>query len=158
MVNMSNLVDRIERHIKKILQDTPQGYVVIQRSGLASQFECAPSQINYVLGTRFTVEQGYLVESRRGGGGYLRIVKLGIETPDYLDDFIAQLDAGEMTQNAAEGLIKRLAEEGLLSKREAMLVRTVVDRETLSLQVPERDRLRARLMAAVLRTLAREDF
>ncbi len=155
---MSNLVDQIERYLKKILQDTSQGYVVIQRSGLASQFECAPSQINYVLSTRFSVEQGYLVESRRGGGGYLRIVKLGIETPDYLDDFITNLSDGELTQNAAEGLIKRLAEEELLSKREAMLVRTVMDRETLSLQIPERDRLRARLMAAVLRTLTREDF
>ncbi len=155
---MSNLVDKIERYIKKVLEENSHGFIVVQRSLLANQFECAPSQINYVLSTRFSVEQGYLVESRRGGGGYLRIVKLGLATSDYLENVIRQLSSGVIPQRAAEGLIKRMIEEGLLSKREGMLIRAMVDRDTLSIHNPERDQLRARLMASVLKTLAREDF
>lgn len=66
---MGNLADRIEEYLKQILEKTTEGYIVLQRSELAGEFECVPSQINYVLDTRFTVERGYLVESRRGGGG-----------------------------------------------------------------------------------------
>jgi len=157
-VKMSNLVDRIERYLKKVLEDTPDGFIVIQRSGLAIKFECAPSQINYVLTTRFSEEQGYLVESRRGGGGYLRIVKLALEKSDYLDAAIGQLSSGELNQNSAAGLIKRLEEEEILTKREAMLIRAVVDRNILGMEVRARDRLRSRIIAAILRTIAREDF
>jgi len=76
---MSNLADRIEEYLKMILQQTDEGYIVLQRGFLADFFSCAPSQINYVLTTRFSAERGYLVESRRGGGGYLRIVRLGLD-------------------------------------------------------------------------------
>lgn len=65
---MGNLADRIEEYLKQILEKTTEGYIVLQRSELAGEFECVPSQINYVLDTRFTVERGYLVESRRGAG------------------------------------------------------------------------------------------
>lgn len=155
---MSNLVDKIEHYIKRILADTSDGFIVLQRSGLAVKFECAPSQINYVLSTRFSVEQGYLVESRRGGGGYLRIVKLGLDTSNYLDSVIGQLSDGELNQRTAEGLIRRLVDEDLLTKREAMLIKAVVDRDTLALDITVRDRLRARMIAALLKTIAREDF
>ena len=72
---MGTLADEIERYIKKILEASHDGIVELQRNELALQFSCVPSQINYVLSTRFTTEQGYIVESRRGGGGYVRIVK-----------------------------------------------------------------------------------
>ncbi|HWJ03333.1 MAG TPA: CtsR family transcriptional regulator [Verrucomicrobiae bacterium] len=155
---MGNLVDKIEEYIKKILSEDSDGFIVIQRSLLASRFECAPSQINYVLSTRFSVDQGYLVESRRGGGGYLRIVKLDLDASDYLENIIQQLRSGELAQGAGEGLIKRMAEEGLLSRREGMLLKALLDRDTLLLQQPFQDELRARLMAATIRTLVREDY
>ncbi len=155
---MSSLVEKIERYIKQVLNENPHGFIIIQRSDLASQFECAPSQINYVLSTRFSVEQGYVIESRRGGGGYLRIIKLGIDIRDYLDNMLGQLIGAQLSQPAAEGLLKRLHEEDLLSRREVMLLRAMLDKETIELAVPERDQLRARLMAALLRTLARKDF
>lgn len=155
---MSNLVDRIEQYIKAVFENSSNGFIIIQRSELASQFDCAPSQINYVLSTRFSVEQGYMVESRRGGGGYLRIVKLGLDTRDRLDDVIGQYLGSSLSQKAGEGLLKRLFEEGLLNRREVMLLGAMINRDTLSLPLPQRDELRARLLIAILRTMAREDF
>lgn len=70
---MRNISNIIENHLKIILDQSKKGYIEIQRSELADQFQCVPSQINYVINTRFTVEKGYLVESKRGGGGFIRI-------------------------------------------------------------------------------------
>ena len=71
---MSQLSDTIERFIMELMAE--DGEAELQRNKLASQFQCAPSQINYVISTRFTSQQGYVVESRRGGGGYIRIIRL----------------------------------------------------------------------------------
>lgn len=73
---MRNISDIIERYLKSILHESPEGMVEIQRNDLADQFSCVPSQINYVISTRFTLEKGYLVESKRGGGGYVRIQRI----------------------------------------------------------------------------------
>ena len=64
---MRNISDIIEQYLKSILQESPEGTVEIQRNDLAEQFSCVPSQINYVISTRFTLEKGFLVESKRGG-------------------------------------------------------------------------------------------
>ena len=66
---MRNISDIIEQYLKSILQESPEGTVEIQRNDLAEQFSCVPSQINYVISTRFTLEKGFLVESKRGGAG-----------------------------------------------------------------------------------------
>src|SRR5665648_399686 len=88
---MGNLADRIEVYLKHILEQTSEGYIMLQRSELAGEFSCVPSQINYVLDTRFTVERGYLVESRRGGGGYLRIIRLGLGIEGQYQQVMRQL-------------------------------------------------------------------
>ncbi|MGB8953848.1 MAG: CtsR family transcriptional regulator, partial [Tumebacillaceae bacterium] len=74
-----NISDIIEQHLKQILTKSNEGMVEIKRSELADTFNCVPSQINYVISTRFTVEKGYVVESKRGGGGYIRITKVGLD-------------------------------------------------------------------------------
>ena len=82
-----NISDIIERYLKSILAEASQ--VEIKRSEVADQFDCVPSQINYVIKTRFTLQNGYLVESKRGGGGYIRIAKVDlISDPDILDELI----------------------------------------------------------------------
>ena len=73
MTLISSLADHIERCIKALLDQTEQRSLEIRRVELAELFECVPSQINYVLKTRFSNERGYIVESRRGGGGYIRL-------------------------------------------------------------------------------------
>ena len=71
---MAQLSDSIERFIKELMEEGSQ--IEVRRNELAQHFGCAPSQINYVLATRFSVDHGYIIESRRGGGGYVRIVRM----------------------------------------------------------------------------------
>ena len=151
---MRTLADKIESYLKQRLSESPQGVIEIRRQELALLFACVPSQINYVLSTRFTLEQGYWVESRRGGGGYVRIVRLPLD----LRRLVEALRDRPLSQQAAEGIVARLEEEGLLSRREAMLVRAVLDREALGLELPLRDFLRGRLLRVMLLTVLREDF
>ncbi|MEL7601687.1 MAG: CtsR family transcriptional regulator, partial [Bacillota bacterium] len=79
---MSVLSDSIELFIKELLDQSDE--VSLQRNELAQHFNCAPSQINYVLATRFTPDKGYIIESRRGGGGYIRVLRLSVETSEHL--------------------------------------------------------------------------
>ena len=78
---MARLSDVIEEFIKQMFNDSNKNTVFIQRNELADQFRCAPSQINYVLTTRFTYEKGYLIESKRGGGGHIAIKQLEYGNP-----------------------------------------------------------------------------
>lgn len=154
---MRSLADRIENYIKELLQ-VSHGCVEVQRNELAQLFACVPSQINYVLSTRFTVEQGYLVESRRGGGGYLKIIKLPLGNGEKLRRLI-DASANQLTsQQVGEGLINRLLEEGFLTRREALLLQAVIRRDTLGASFPEGDLLRSRILKAVLLTILRDDF
>lgn len=73
---MKNMADAIESFIVGQLLAASQNTVLVQRNELADRLSCAPSQISYVLSTRFTTEKGYLVESRRGSGGFIRIVRI----------------------------------------------------------------------------------
>ncbi|UVI29849.1 CtsR family transcriptional regulator [Paenibacillus spongiae] len=150
---MRNISDLIEQYLKHMLQDSPEGAVEIQRNDLADRFSCVPSQINYVISTRFTLEKGYLVESKRGGGGYIRIQRVELPTLKMIQGHIAQTIGSEVDQTAAEGIIYQLEEAELISKREANLLRAAVSREAIALILPTRDEVRARLLKAMLITL-----
>ena len=78
---MRNISDIIENYLKEVLEMSEKSLVEIKRSEIADKFECVPSQINYVINTRFTIEKGYVVESKRGGGGFIRIMK--VQTYDH---------------------------------------------------------------------------
>lgn len=151
---MANLADFIEEYLKSLLQHQA-GTVELQRSELAVRFGCAPSQINYVLATRFTPERGYLVESRRGGGGFIRIVRLNLDPDQDLHDLVHRVIASRLTQDEANGYIQRLQEEQVITEREAALMRAVVQRETINLEVPLRDAVRANLLKAMITALLR---
>lgn len=153
---MSNMSDLIERYLKKLLSDSPHDHVEIQRSELAVRFNCVPSQINYVLTTRFSAGHGYVVESRRGGGGYIRIIKIPLDRGTDLILGICDLIGESLSQNEADGLIKRLLEEKLVSRREALVMRAAVDRDTLRLSLPIRDRLRALILKAMVTAVLRD--
>ncbi|MBO8169281.1 MAG: CtsR family transcriptional regulator [Thermoanaerobacteraceae bacterium] len=155
---MRSLADQIERYIKRLLEQQEEGVVELRRNDLAKIFQCVPSQINYVLSTRFALEQGYLVESRRGGGGYIRIVKLQMEDDKELRKLIDKTSNNLISQQVGEGLIERLQEEGFLTRREAMLVKAIIRREALPLELPLRDMVRANILKAVLLTLTRDEF
>ena len=150
-----SLTGQIEEYLKELLE--AQDYIELQRSQLAGIFRCVPSQINYVLSTRFTPTQGYIVESRRGGGGYLKIVKLSWEdmSADSMEGF-PDKDEG-VSQGEAEGILKRLQEEGMITDREYLLLRAMLDRQSLGGGRQEQDRLRSRLLLAAVNTLFRMD-
>ncbi|WP_339230693.1 CtsR family transcriptional regulator [Oceanobacillus sp. FSL K6-2867] len=150
---MSNISDVIEQYLKKVLQAKGQNAIEIKRSEIADQFQCVPSQINYVINTRFTVEKGYIVESKRGGGGYIRIMRIKHQDKSELIDEIIQMIDGSVSQRSSIDVLERLLEEGIITKREAKIMLSAIDRTTLAFQLPLRDELRARILSKMLLTL-----
>lgn len=149
---MANLCDCIEEYLTGLLNEARDGVIEVRRSALAGRFRCVPSQINYVLLTRFTPARGYLVESRRGGGGFIRITRLRLGRPE---EILRQLeDMGDLvSQEAAEHFISRLLGEGLVTPRESSLMRAAVNRRAIGLDLPLRDRVRARLLRGMTLSL-----
>lgn len=150
---MSNISDIIEQHLKKILEAARQDAIEIKRSEIADQFHCVPSQINYVINTRFTVEKGYIVESKRGGGGYIRIIRVQHQDKSELIDDIIEMINPQTTQQAALDILERLLEEEIVTEREAKIILSAIGRNTLAFQLPLRDEVRARVLTSMLSTL-----
>ena len=143
---MASLSDLIETHLLAMLGDSAE--VEVQRAEWASRFGCAPSQINYVLVTRFTPARGFVVRSRRGGGGYIRVARMPVAAGDAV-----RAVPGAIDQAGAEHHLDRLFGEGLLTAREAAMLRAVVARESLALPLPLRDRVRADVLRAAIAAL-----
>ena len=119
---MGNLADSMEYHLKKLLALSASGFLEIKRKELAGKFNCVPSQVNYVLATRFTLEKGYLVESRRGGKGYLRIRKVDTDGWELPGGILEELQQGLISNGKAVGIIDRLREGKYISIRESHLM------------------------------------
>lgn len=144
---MASLADEIEAHIRRLLQNSPDGAIVIQRTEIAERFDCVPSQISYVLMTRFTPDRGYVVEGRRGGGGNIRVLRLGAEQRE-LAAFLTAIEA--IDQARALNLVVRVFEAALITEREAAVMQAALKRDILLVDLPERDKLRARLLRAMM--------
>lgn len=154
---MGSLADEIEQYIKKMIEASRQRAIRLNRNQLAQMFDCVPSQINYVLSTRFSTERGYYVESRRGGGGYLLIARLSISDNEDVMELINSIP-NQVSQREGRDLIQNLYEEGVLKKREAMLMAAVIQEDVLALLPPEGDMLRGNVIRAMLQTILRKDF
>ncbi|MCY3067675.1 CtsR family transcriptional regulator [Aerococcus loyolae] len=145
-----NMSDIIEAYLKEVLQDTER--VEIRRSEIADRFECVPSQINYVINTRFTPKQGYQVESKRGGGGYIRIMKLNIiDDADYIDNMIS-LVGNDISLRDAVSILTNLMKNELLSENEAAIMHSAIDKEVMS-NFKSPDRVRAVILRNMLEHL-----
>ena len=121
---MSNIADMIESYILRQLATAGEGKVELRRTDIADAISCAPSQISYVLSTRFTQDKGFMVESRRGLGGYIRIVQVPMKSIVYqqmLDDIDEDTD-----EKTVQGMIKYLHEHDMVSTREGALLMQVV--------------------------------
>lgn len=151
---MSSLSKQIEEYIKALLQEEAEGVVEIQRNLLSEYFHCVPSQINYVLSTRFTPVQGYMVETRRGGGGYVRIVSLQLDEDDDLQDALTEAVGSQLTQSDSEGLTAYLYQQGIITQREMLLFNSMLkDRVMTGVEKSQRDMIRASMMQQVLAML-----
>ncbi|GAA0323044.1 transcriptional regulator CtsR [Bacillus carboniphilus] len=150
---MKNISDIIEEYLKKVLELSNHDVVEVKRSEIADKFQCVPSQINYVINTRFTIERGYLVESKRGGGGFIRIMKVTHQAHAQLIDHLMSHLQSKISQATAIDVIQRLLNERVITEQEAKIMVSVMDRSVLHIQLPERDELRARILRAMLTTL-----
>lgn len=151
-----NISDLIEDYLKKVLELSEEEIVEIKRSEMADKFECVPSQINYVINTRFTMERGYLVESKRGGGGYIRITRVRIHERINLLAQLKVVIGTKISQANGQDIIIRLLEEEMITEKEAKLMISVMDRSVLNIELPSRDQLRARILRAMIEALQYE--
>lgn len=154
---MSTLSNQIEAYLKQLLAASESGILELKRSDLASAFTCVPSQINYVLETRFSPSQGYMVESRRGGGGYLRIIRLSMENENDLSALLNSAKDQRVSQQSGTKLLERLLEEDFLTKRESMIIAALTSDHTLK-GASDPDALRCTMLNNVLQLLLRDDF
>lgn len=150
---MRNISDIIEQYLKQIIDLSGNQIIEIKRSEVADKFDCVPSQINYVINTRFTIERGFIVESKRGGGGYIRIMKVKLHDEVDVIHQMLELVKNSISQLNSESIVGRLEEEGIITSREAKLMLSVLDRSVLLTDLPYRDELRARMLKAMLTAL-----
>lgn len=148
-----NTSDLIEAYLKKFLEE--QAAIEIRRAEMAHLFDCVPSQINYVINTRFTIQQGYNVISKRGGGGYIRIEKVKISNHQAFLASLDQLFEDYLSENDAKAMIQKLYEEDLLTQREGNLLLSLFSKQGIN--HPDDQRIRAQLMHALLQRLSYEN-
>lgn len=150
---MGNLADFIEQYLTNILAQ--QSKVELKRQELAKMFRCAPSQINYVLETRFTFERGYLVESKRGEGGYIRIMQIPWQVEGSLPQLVETVIPGKVSLAETGTVLGELVRRGLLELEEAQLCLEVIRRSLQTLPAEQADFIRAKFIkAAVLLILS----
>lgn len=151
------LSDTIESFIKAMLQED-QPEVELKRNELAEYFHCAPSQINYVLATRFTPDHGYMISSQRGGGGYIRIVRVRQSSSDHLHYLLQERIGERLDAQSAQVLCAQLAERKVVSPAEAALMAAAVSPQAFAAPVPEalKDVLRAKILKSMLLSVARQ--
>lgn len=142
----------ISQHILSLL-DEADGIAEIQRNDLAVSMGCVPSQINYVLTSRFTPERGFIVESRRGGGGYIRITRIQMNRAEALAHAIRSI-GDAVSPASAQGFLTLMMQEGMLDREQAALIAAACsDRAYKNVPQHERDILRASILKNTLLVL-----
>lgn len=141
--------DVIEEFIKDLFDDDESNFIEIQRNELAQQFNCVPSQINYVISTRFKPSQGYYVESRRGGGGNIRIRKVSNTKSDYLMHIINGI-GNQITANDVDILLSDFLTYNIINEQEAKLLKVATSDNVLKLDRDIKDEVRARIFKNML--------
>ncbi len=149
------LSDSIESFIKTLM-DEDATEVELKRNELAEYFGCAPSQINYVLATRFSPDHGYVTESRRGGGGYIRIVRVVQTGAQRLMYLVNERIGDALTEEEATRLISQLKDQRIVTADEAALMAAALNARALGVPLPDalKNALRARMMKSMLMTIA----
>ncbi|MDD5017092.1 MAG: CtsR family transcriptional regulator [Eubacteriales bacterium] len=153
---MSVLSDTIEKFIKSLMSEY-EGKIELQRNELAQHFNCAPSQINYVLATRFTPDRGYIIESRRGGGGYIRVVRLNIDDSDHLFQLVTKRIGEKISERDAMDIICRLVESKAITKKEGALISAAVSDKALNIPAMIKDSMRANILKQMILVLLSEE-
>ncbi|MBS5586584.1 MAG: CtsR family transcriptional regulator [Clostridiales bacterium] len=130
---MAQLSDSIEQFIKDLMEEDRQ--IDLKRNELAQHFGCAPSQINYVLATRFSIDHGYVIESRRGGGGYVRIIRIQRANDESSLSVLLRRIGRSIDEDSANAIISQLLESKIVTRNEALLMRAGIAQNALALPV-----------------------
>ena len=142
--------DLIASFLQESLEEAENGVLEVQRSDLAQRFNCVPSQINYVMSTRFSPERGYIVESRRGGNGYIRITRVQIDHQTLLMHVINSL-GDEVDMPSARAILSNLVQSGALEENMGRaLLAAVGDTALAAVPKEKRDCVRAAILKQVL--------
>jgi transcriptional regulator of stress and heat shock response len=150
---MARISDHIEALLKQMM-DQNNGIIEITRSSLAGQVNCVPSQITYVLATRFTNNQGFLVESRRGGGGWIRIRRVEMATPTAYLMHALNAIGDSLSQHQADVLIRNFLDYDVIKEREArLLLAATSDRCLSDVDIEAKDRIRMLILKNMLTSL-----
>ena len=147
------MADMIENFIKDLFED--DDYIEIQRNDLAEYFNCVPSQINYVIATRFKPTQGYYVESKRGGGGHIAIRKVNITKSNYLMHIISNV-GNKITAQEVDVFISNFLSYEIITKKEAKLLKVATSDNILTVPQNIRDELRAKIFKNMLINLVED--
>ena len=145
---MSNISDIIEEFLMQTMGESMS--MDISRNELANYFGVAPSQINYVLTTRFNYERGYIIESRRGGGGFITISKTKGNSDEWLSEVMNNTLKSDIDSRVATYLIDELCERGIFSNDEANILRSVVHVQALNNPFRIEGKLRAQVIRKAL--------
>ena len=151
-MKLSNL---IEEFIKEMFSANDAS-IEIQRNDLAQYFNCVPSQINYVISTRFKPSQGYYVESKRGGGGHIKITKINITKSNYLMHIINSIE-NKITAQEVDIFISNFLSEGIISEKEAKLLKVATNDNVLTVPQNLKDSLRANIFKNMLINLVEDE-
>ena len=137
--------DMIERIINEMLKEN-EGFAEFKRNDLALKFGCVPSQINYVITSRFTPEKGYIVESRRGGGGFIKITQVRFDKSSYIMHFINAVGSS-VDYNTTKIFLSNLYNHGVITEREVRMILNITSDNLLREFTPEKkDELRAAIL------------
>ena len=139
--------DMIEEFIKELFND--EDYIEIQRNDLAEHFNCVPSQINYVISTRFKPSQGYYVESKRGGGGHISIRKVNITKSNYLMHAISSI-GDRISSQEVDAFLNNFLSFGVITKKEAKLLKVATSDNVLTIPQNIKDEIRAKIFKNML--------
>lgn len=146
---MAKLSNSIEEFINALLEDG-DGTLEIQRALIADRFNCAPSQINYVLTTRFTPYKGYYVESRRGGGGYIRIVRVHVNNPRSILQVFNEEIGDSITKDKADQLIDELLKREYITRKEYEIIKVSISDRALALSGDLKNEVRASILKNII--------
>ncbi len=146
---MARISDTIENFIKELLNEERERQVLIQRNELADKFSCAPSQINYVLTTRFTYEKGYIIESRRGGGGCIVIRKVTYDDKAERLNAINNSIGESITYGSALSILDHLKDTKTVTNKEYEIIKISLNDRTLA-SVENKNKLRADMLKGIL--------
>lgn len=146
---MARISDVIAEFINNMLEEKSSNEIIIQRNDLADKFNCAPSQINYVLATRFSHERGYIIESRRGGGGYIVIKKISHDNNEKIAMILNKSIDRSITYQGALSLIHYLLELNLITKRECEFIKMSVNDRSL-ISVENKNKVRADILKGMI--------